>query len=186
MTHLGIPAMTSVHADVDASPSEVWAVLADPTRVGEWSSECHSVRWLDDAQAAVPGARFQGFNRAGALRWSRVCQIRSVEPERELVWHVLPAGINRDHVEWRVSLEPVGGGTRIRQSYRLLRMPRAMEVVVAVLNRNHRDRTEALQADLRRLGRVAAGQPVDRERADEGPPALVGARSGTPCPRIRG
>jgi hypothetical protein len=57
VTHLRIPATTSVLADVDASPAAVWAVLADPTRVGEWSGECHRVQWLDGAQAAVPGAR---------------------------------------------------------------------------------------------------------------------------------
>ncbi len=27
--------------DVAATPAQVWSVLAEPTRVGEWSHECH-------------------------------------------------------------------------------------------------------------------------------------------------
>jgi Berberine and berberine like len=48
----------------------VWRVIADVTRTGEWSHECHHVTWLGGATAAAPGVRFRGRNRSGWLRWT--------------------------------------------------------------------------------------------------------------------
>ena len=151
-----VPRELSVEALVDASPAAVWEVLCDVTRIGEWSSECRGARWLDGASAALPGARFRGSNRSGTARWSRTCVVTAADPPRELVWHVLPTTLYRDHTEWRVVLEPHRDGTRIHQRNRVLHMPRALELVVATSIPDHRDRTEVLRADLLRLGAVAA------------------------------
>ena len=52
-----------VEAVTDATPEQVWAVVADVTRVGEWSHECKVGVWADGATSARPGARFRGSNR---------------------------------------------------------------------------------------------------------------------------
>jgi hemerythrin-like domain-containing protein len=140
---------------VDAPVNAVWDVVRDVTRVGEWSHECVSASWLGGATAAVPGARFRGRNRQGLLRWGRVCEVRTAEPY-EIAWHTVPTTFYPDSSEWRIRLEQADRGTRIEQSFRVLRAPKVLDVVYATIVPVHRDRSEALTEDLRRLGDVAA------------------------------
>jgi uncharacterized protein YndB with AHSA1/START domain len=153
-----LPQTGAAEVVVDATPEAVWAVLADVTRIGEWSHECRGAEWLDGATAAAPGVRFRGRNRVGALvRWARVCVIRAVDPPHELVWETVGPPLMRDASLWRVRLDAVDGGTRIRQEFRILSMAAWADRVVATLVPAHRDRMAALEADLRRLGEVSAG-----------------------------
>ena len=105
----------TVEADID----EVWDVVRDVTRVGEWSHECVGAEWLAGADAPVPGARFRGRNRAGVFRWGRVCEIVSADPY-ELVWITVPTALYPDSSEWRITLAEVDAGTRITQQFRVL------------------------------------------------------------------
>jgi Polyketide cyclase / dehydrase and lipid transport len=150
---------SSVAVTVDADIDAVWQVVRDVTRVGEWSHECVGAEWLGGSTSAIPGARFRGRNRAGVFRWGRVCEVVSAEPH-ELVWRTVPTAFYPDSSEWRIVLEPVGTGTRISQSFRVLRATKALSVLYALLIPNHRDRTAALIEDLNRLGEVAGRQPT--------------------------
>jgi hypothetical protein len=141
----------TVEADIDA----VWKVASDVTRVGEWSHECVGATWLAGASAPVPGARFRGRNRAGVFRWGRVCEIVSADPY-ELVWVTVPTALYPDSSEWRISLAEEDGGTRISQQFRVVRAPRVLAILYAIVIPAHRDRTVALGEDLTRLGAVAA------------------------------
>ncbi len=140
---------------VDAPIDAVWDVVRDVTRVGDWSHECVSADWLGGATAAVPGARFRGRNRQGLLRWGRVCEVRTAEPY-EFAWRTVPTTFYPDSSEWCIRLEEGDGGTRIEQSFRVLRAPKVLDVAYATILPAHRDRSEALAEDLRRLGQVAA------------------------------
>jgi hemerythrin-like domain-containing protein/uncharacterized protein YndB with AHSA1/START domain len=148
------------------TPEQVWAVLADVTRVGEWSHECRSARWLDGARAGGVGVRFAGSNEVplrsgGQLRYSRPCTITSWQPGRELVYLAKSPRINpRGSSQWTFLLEPVEGGTRLTQAFCILHLPVLLERLVRVVAPVHRDRGPALRGDLERLGRVAAGQPA--------------------------
>ena len=144
----------SVAVTVDADIDDVWDVVRDVRRVGEWSHECVGATWLGDATSAVPGARFRGRNRAGTIRWGRVCEIVSAEPH-ELVWRTVPTALYPDSSEWRIILDEVDDGTRISQRFRVLRAPKVLGVIYAMLIPTHRDRTAALLEDLTRLGTVA-------------------------------
>ena len=75
---MGIARNGRAEVVVDASPDAVWQVVSDVTRTGDWSAECHRVRWLGDTTAAAPGARFRGRNRNGLIRWSRTCELTSI------------------------------------------------------------------------------------------------------------
>jgi len=140
---------------VAAPIAAVWGLVADVTRTGEWSHECHEVAWLPGASAAVPGARFRGRNRSGWLRWSRTCELVAVEAPRRIAWHTLTTLFFVDSTEWTIALEPVDGGTRIVQTYEVTQCPRWWEWIVVRVNPPHIDRSEALAADLCRLGAVA-------------------------------
>lgn len=151
-----VPRSGAAEVVVAAPPAAVWDVLADVTRVGEWSHECRGAEWLDGAGEPAPGVRFRGRNRAGrSVRWSRVCVVVTADPARELAWRTVGPPVMRDETEWRVRLEPEGRGTRIRQEFRVITLPGWAERLISVMIPAHRDRTLALQADLQRLGAVA-------------------------------
>lgn len=142
---------------VDAPVVPLWSIVGNPLRTPEWSHECHQVTWLRGATAAVPGARFRGRNRAGRLRWSRVCEIVSVDVERELVWRTVPSLLFPDSTEWRIRLQPLGTQTRIVQTYQSTSMPRWFGWLISRVNPLHIDRSGDLNEDLRRLAAIVGG-----------------------------
>ncbi len=144
-----------VEVVVAARPGEVWDVLVDVTRIGEWSHECRSAHWLGDDHRPRPGATFVGRNRVGWLSWSRINEIVSAEAPRELVWRTVPTPLFPDSTLWRVELQLVDGGTTIRQSFSVLRAPWLLDRVYASLIPAHQDRDSKLKQDLIRLGAAA-------------------------------
>lgn len=140
---------------VAASPEAVWEVVADITRVGEWSHECVECSLLDGATRVEPGVRFRGRNRQGLFRWGRQCEVVSSDAP-ELVWRTVPTRLSPDSTVWRIRVTPADdGGTRIEQSFEVVRAPKILEVVYATILPAHRDREAALTADLERLGALA-------------------------------
>lgn len=132
-----------------ATPEQVCAVVADPTRVGEWSHEAKGATWLDGATHAVPGARFVGTNRVKRLTWSKKCVVEVAEPGRRYSFHT-------PNTRWSYDLTPIEGGTLIRQSFELLNASRLTRFLIWLLVPAHRDRSVALGSDLVRLGEVAS------------------------------
>ena len=144
---------------VDAPIDDVWRVVADVTRTGEWSHECRQVTWLDAADAPAPGVRFRGRNRGGWLRWTRTCEVTEVAPPRRLAWRTVATPVYPDTTEWHITLEPAGHGTRIVESYQVTHLPGWLDRVLTRIQPAHRDRNDALAQDLQRLGQVAAAAP---------------------------
>jgi hypothetical protein len=142
---------------VDASVGEVWRVVSDVRRTGEWSHECRSVELLGGADSAAPGVRFRGRNRARWLRWARTCEVVAAEEPVELAWRTVPSWFFPDSTEWRIRLAPEGRRTAITQSFTVLRAPRLLDPVYAWLVPTHQDRDARLADDLARIGAVAAG-----------------------------
>jgi uncharacterized protein YndB with AHSA1/START domain len=150
-----------VEVEVAASPDRVWEVLSDITRVGEWSHECHTAVWRPGHEGLVVGAEFTGSNRNGFMRWARRCTITEAVPRRVLAYRT-SGGFPPDSTEWRFELMPDDtGGSRIRQTFHILRMPRVTELAIVLMMPAHHDRRPALAADLVRLGEVAgAARPT--------------------------
>jgi hypothetical protein len=160
------PQPGQVETTTTASPEAVWAVLADVTRVSEWSHECRSVRWLDGSQPG-PGARFRGRNKSGRMGWSRACTVVFWEPSRELAYRTSGGAAFADSTEWRFTLTPAtGGGTVIRQSFQVLSLRVGADRVIWTLIPAHRDRLAALRADLGRLTAIAEAATGARIRAE--------------------
>jgi hypothetical protein len=157
-----LPKTGSVEVVSDASPEAVWDVVADVTRVGEWSHECQAAAWVGGADAARPGARFRGRNHAGRFGWTRTNEIVSVDPPRELVWRTVRSSLYRDSTEWRITIEPVESGSRIVQSFEVLELSPFVDRLIWRFMPAHRDRRPALQEDLERLAAVARARESRR------------------------
>jgi hypothetical protein len=167
-----IPRRGQVDTVVGAPIDAVWNVVTDVTRVGEWSHECRRVEWLDGATDAAPGARFRGTNKAGPWRWSRINEVVVADAPRTFAWRTVPTRRFPDSSDWRIELEEVDDGTRIKQSFQVVRAPALLAVLYAVLVPTHRDRGTGLTDDLRRLGELAAG---DEDRTRHGTEAAESA-----------
>ena len=110
-----------------------------------------------------PGGPLPGTQPVQTLRWSRSCVFSVVEPPRALVRRTGGLWGRVDSTQWRIDLEPVGAGTRIVQTYQVLRVAPGLDRVYWRLIKAHRDRRAALAEDLDRLAALAVleAQPVD-------------------------
>jgi uncharacterized protein YndB with AHSA1/START domain len=152
-----IPRQATVDVVVEASPTAVWEVVGDPRRTGEWSHECLEVAFEGHASAPAVGVRFRGRNQVGRNGWSRTCEIVGLEPGREISWRTIPKlPLYNDSTIWRITVEPEGdAGTRITQRYEVVKLGPLMDRFIYHFVKVHRDRREALTADLGRIGEVA-------------------------------
>jgi uncharacterized protein YndB with AHSA1/START domain len=110
MTRQAGPRPLTATIDVARSPAEVWDVVSDVRRTGEWSPECRRVVPLGRLRR---GALMLGVNRRGRVRWATLSRVTAFVPGREIAWVVLT---NRS--EWRYELRPSPTGTSITQTRR--------------------------------------------------------------------
>lgn len=110
------PAIDRVTVSVDARPDAVWALVSDITRMGDWSPECTSCRWIGRRRGPEVGAVFVGFNRRGWARWATTNVVERAEPGRAFVFRVRETG-----VRWGYLLEADGDGTRLTETRDLTR-----------------------------------------------------------------
>lgn len=150
-----LPRQGRVEVVSQASPGTVWDIVADVTRVGEWSHECHGATWVGTATAARPGARFRGTNRVGRVGWSRTNEIVTADRPRAFAWRTVPTAFYRDSTEWTITCEEVDGGTRIVQRFEVLALSAFMDRLIYLVTPAHRDRLPALHGDLERLSALA-------------------------------
>ncbi len=142
-----------VEVEVAAPVEAVWQVVADPTRTPEWSHECRRIEFLDGATEPGLGVKFAGTNRNGRTTWSRTCRIFTFDEPREFGY--MTSGRQGDATAWHFRLEPTAVGTKLTQAYQIVSMPRWVSVIVGMLLPSHDDRTDALRADMTRLGALA-------------------------------
>lgn len=111
----------AVETIVAARPEAVWDLVADITRVPQWSPEVIRTAWLEDATAPRPGARFRGRNRApNGFEWNVTCVVGEASRPRTFAWVVLadPADPSVVSSFWRCELELADpGATRVRESF---------------------------------------------------------------------
>jgi hypothetical protein len=96
------------------------------------------------------------------MRWARLNEIDVADAPNEMVWHTVVGAIQRDSTEWRVSLRATPGGTEVTESFRILRLSRAMEIFLGLIQPAHRDRSKDLADDLVRLKKVVEAQAPSR------------------------
>lgn len=98
---------------IAAPPERVWPVCTDLTRWGDWSPENQGGEWLDGADGPALGVRFRGQQRHAATgEWETTSVIVVWDPLKEFVWAV--GDVELPAATWRMLLEAVAAGTRLR------------------------------------------------------------------------
>ena len=152
-------AEVTVQRTVAASPQAVYDLVSDVTRMGEWSPETTSCRWLGGASGAAVGARFRGANRKGWRRWSTTCKVVSADPGRLFAFDVTvgPLAIAR----WTYEFVADGGATVVKESW-IDRRPQWMALVdpavMGIRDRAQHNR-QTMEATLANLGRHVERAP---------------------------
>jgi uncharacterized protein YndB with AHSA1/START domain len=91
---------------LDVPRPRLWELITDVSRIGEWSPECVSARWLDPM---APGARFEGHNRyPNGQVASATCVVTEVVRPSVFAWVVLDGSGHPDRPAaiWRYELLP--------------------------------------------------------------------------------
>jgi hypothetical protein len=150
---------------VDASPAEIYSLVSDVRRMGEWSPECRRCEWVDGATGPQAGARFKGTNGRGIARWSTTPTVSVAEPGHEFAF--VTSHLGRNMTSWTYRFEPVSQGTRVTESFELLRdMPwyfRLADRLLMGVTDRQADLETNLEETLRRLKAAA-------EHRESGPP----------------
>jgi hypothetical protein len=135
---------------VERSPAEVYALVADITRMGEYSPICVEC-WWDDGDGPRVGAHFTGRNVLPERTWETRSEVVAAEPGREFAWVVGPR-----IARWGYVFAAVGDGTEVTESWEFL--------------------PEGLAVFEERFGDDAAAQIADRyDKAVSGIPETLAA-----------
>ena len=105
---------------IAAPPSTLYALIADVTRMPEFSPEVVECRWLDGATGPAIGARFAARNKftRGPSAVNKPV-ITALEPHRMVSWsRTEPFG---GTVEWTYQFRPHDDGTEVVESYRVIK-----------------------------------------------------------------
>jgi len=108
----------SIH--IAAPPDLVYELVADVTRMGEWSPECYRCEWLDAATSASVGARFRGYNRRGRYRWERTAIVQAADPGREFAFTTIDDRTGRHETNWQYTMESSRSGTLLSEGFEFL------------------------------------------------------------------
>ncbi|MFE9842056.1 SRPBCC family protein [Streptomyces goshikiensis] len=104
---------------VDAPPARVYELVADVSAISRWSPNATRADY-DHGAGPRPGAWFSGLNRKEGREWTTRSQVVRAEPE--IAFGFVVGGVEEGIVEWDWTLRPLGRGTIVRQSWRLLRL----------------------------------------------------------------
>jgi hypothetical protein len=93
------------------SPEELYDLVADVTRMGEWSPVCKAC-WWDDGGSPRVGATFTGRNEVPGRTWETTSEVVAAEPGKEFAWVVPVTG-----TRWGYTFAAVDGGTEVIESW---------------------------------------------------------------------
>jgi hypothetical protein len=96
------------------SPEDLYRMVSDVTRMGEWSPECRTCWWDEEAGPSV-GSWFTGRNEVAGRTWETRSEVLSADPGRAFQFVV-----GGNLVRWGYAFAPVEGGTQVTESWEFL------------------------------------------------------------------
>ncbi len=113
----------SAEVVISAPADELYDMVSDITRMGEWSPNTFAARWLDGATGPAVGARFAGDNREAGARWTLPATVTAAT--RGEVFAFVTGKAEGPATHWQYRFEPVDDGTRVVESFSWTWMPSA-------------------------------------------------------------
>lgn len=110
-----MPLPVAESRDIAAPAHQLWAMVSDLSRMGEWSPENEGGRWVKGDGPAV-GSEFRGHNRSGLRRWSTTARVVDAVPGRSFEIAITFAGFSV--ASWRYEFEDTPVGCRVTESWR--------------------------------------------------------------------
>jgi hypothetical protein len=99
---------------VARSAEDLYDMVSDVTRMGEWSPVCKACWWDEGAGPSV-GSWFSGRNVTPERTWEARCQVVAAERGREFAF-----AVRGNLVRWGYVFEPMPGGTNVTESWEIL------------------------------------------------------------------
>ena len=136
---------------VAASPDQVYGVISDMPRSGEWSCECQGGAWIEGEPATV-GAVFRGENLrsesvvawAPVVRgtWYTTAEVVAAEPGRTFRWAMRTENGERQQSVWGFDVAPAGsdGECVLTHHFRMDALTEGMRGIVADMDEVERRR----------------------------------------------
>jgi Polyketide cyclase / dehydrase and lipid transport len=100
---------------VARSPEDLYDLVADVTRMGEWSPVCRAC-WWDEGGGPSVGAQFTGRNEVPERTWETRSEVVAADRGREFAWVVAEPPTR---ARWGYTFEAVDGGTKLTESWEL-------------------------------------------------------------------
>jgi hypothetical protein len=151
-----------VTVSMNASPADVWALVSDVTRIGEFSPETFEAEWLGRALQTGPqaGAKFRGHvrrNGIGPVYWT-VCKVTEWQPEEQFAFAVIIRGVPVN--TWGYRITKTDTGCDVTEYFQLSPLP-PLRLYWAVMGRwRNRTNVEGMQQTLERIKSVVETAPL--------------------------
>ena len=149
----------SVSVTIRADAGDLWDMVSDVTRMGEWSPECTGGRWLGKRRGPEVGARFVGTNKRGWARWATTNEVVEADRGTAFAFRTRETG-----VIWAYRFAPAPEGGTVVTETRDLRQARTWLVrlagpFVGGMDRHAEELREGMRQTLERL-KAAAEAPT--------------------------
>ena len=104
---------------ISRSPEDLYDLVSDITRMGNWSPVCKDC-WWDEGAGPEVGAWFTGRNELPDRTWETRSEIVAADRGREFAYVVNGSWTRWGYVTRGVPFTPVEGGTQLTESWELL------------------------------------------------------------------
>jgi hypothetical protein len=151
-----------VTVSMNAAPADVWTLVSDITRIGEFSPETFEAEWLGRARETGPqvGAKFRGHvrrNGIGPVYWT-LCKVTEWQPEEQFAFAVIVRGVAVS--TWGYKITPTPSGCDVTEYFRLSPLP-PLRLYWAVLGRwRNQTNVEGMRQTLERIKSVVEAAPL--------------------------
>ena len=147
----------SASIEINRDPTTVFAAIADVTRMGEWSPECISGRWVGGATGPAVGAKFEGDNRfmmAGMAlkKWTTTSEVTACVPGELFEF------VAEEYTTWRYEFEPAGTGTKVTESYEYATQSGGQKFMYDTVMRRPASMVTGMKKTLERIKRAIESQ----------------------------
>jgi uncharacterized protein YndB with AHSA1/START domain len=163
--------VVTVERTIPAPASEIFALLRDPARHREIDGSGTVRDAKGETGPLVLGSRF-GMSMKMGVPYSMVSTVVEYEPDRRIAWQTRGPGPLGKYVAgrvWRYELEPVEGGTLVKESWDITEESVLSKPVVRLGAGKTRGN---MAATLERIEKVlAGGDPPSDDSSSDDPPS---------------